>query len=674
VTQPNRQLSPSQEPSGAPGSGAQTSGAQAGTGMGSALTVRAVLLGAFMCLVIGLAGPYWTFYLHSSTLFLDYSVAGAVFLLFVLVLLLNGTLGAFWRPLALAPGELVVVTAMMLVGGAITEMGLVGYLIPNITAPYYLASPENAWSSELWPHLAPWMSPLDPGGGTAAIKQFFNGVGPDEPIPWQPWVKPLLLWSVLLGALYVCMCSLMAITRKQWVDYEHLSFPIAQVPEELCASAAAPWRRPSVLTSVLFWAGFAVPFAVGSLNGLNHYFPGVPRVTISQWIEGLTPLPIVVYLSFAVLGFTFLIPNRVAFSLWFLNVLSFIFRCYMRAYGSEMKENLGIYGAAPYPVMAHQGMGAMIVFIAAGLWFSRLHLRRVVLCALGRGEGGYDRGEPSSYRAALVLLGAGFAAMVVWTWLGGLGLFQSALFILVALLIFYGLTRVVAQCGVAVTIAPLIAPSFMTSTFGSVGFSRAGLGLLSMSWVWCSDIRTSVMGSAAHGMYLARHVGRRLLAVLLLAACVTFVTASVFTIYLGYRHGAANLHEWFFLDGPKYLFQWTVREINEGTPANLPGLVWTGVGAAIMLLLVIAQRTLFWWPIHPVGFIICSVGWTDILWLSIFLAWLAKLIVVKFGGPTTYRNARLFFLGMVLGQFTVAGVWALVDTFTGSVGNSIFWI
>jgi hypothetical protein len=63
-----------------------------------------------------------------------------------------------------------------------------------------------------------------------------------------------------------------------------------------------------------------------------------------------------------------------------------------------------------------------------------------------------------------------------------------------------------------------------------------------------------------------------------------------------------------------------------------------------------------------------------VLWFSIFLAWIAKLVVVSVGGPTTYRKARLFFLGMVLGQFTVAGVWALVDTFTNSFGNAIFWI
>ena len=639
-----------------------------------ALSARAVLLGGAMCIVIGLVGPYWTFYLHSSTLFLDYSVGGAVFLLFVLVVALNGGVGKLWRGAALTSQEFIVVTVMMLVGGAVTEMGLVGYLIPDISAPYYLATPENEWRTKLWPHLARWMSPLDPSGGTSAIMKFFNGIGPEEPIPWGPWVKPLLLWSVLLMALYACMTSLMAIMRKQWVDYEHLSFPIAQVPEELCAAAASPWERPSMLVSGLFWAGFAVPSVIGSLKGFHFYFPAIPTITTSTWISDLTPIPITVYLSFAVLGFTFLIPNRVAFSLWSLNLVSFAVRCWTKSYGFEMQENLAIYGAASYPIMAHQGMGAMLVFIGASIWFARGHLARALRCALGRGDDGYDAAEPSSYRVALLLLGTGFLAMVVWICRGGLGLPYSIVCVLTALLIFYGLTRVVAQCGVSVTIAPLIAPTFVSSTFGSANISQRGLGMLSMNWVWSSDIRTSVMGSAAHGMYLARHIARRLVWVILLAAAVTFATACVFTIWLGYRHGAANLHAWFFLAGPKYLFTWTVRQTSAGTAANMAGLAWTGVGAVIMLALVAAQRTLFWWPIHPVGFIICSVVWTDVLWFSIFLAWIAKLVVVSVGGPTTYRKARLFFLGMVLGQFTVAGVWALVDTFTNSFGNAIFWI
>jgi hypothetical protein len=339
-----------------------------------------------------------------------------------------------------------------------------------------------------------------------------------------------------------------------------------------------------------------------------------------------------------------------------------------------MKENLGFYGAAGYPIMAHQAMGAMLVFIVTGLWFSRQHLREVLRCAVGCGRPGYDRGEPSSYRAALLLLMGGFAVMVAWIWKAGVPLRYGALFVAVALLVFYGLTRVVAQCGVSVTIAPLIAPSFITSTFGSANMPAGGLLGLSVAWVWCSDIRTSVMGSAAHAMYLARRLARHLLWVLLLASVITFAVASIFTIWLGYRHGAANLSPWFFVIGPQWQFDVAVREIDAGTAANVQGIMWTGVGAGIMGLLVLAHRTLFWWPIHPVGFIICSVGWTDRLWLTILLAWLAKLVIVRVGGGTMFRRARLFFLGMVLGQFSVAGVWAIVDTITGSVGNSIFWI
>ena len=661
-------------PDGRPISGANAaSRRRAGRGE-SIVTLRGVLVGALMCALIGVAGPYWTFYLHSSTLFLDYSVGGAAFLLFVLVLLVNGGLGAAWRRVALSGRELVVVTAMMLVGGAVTTMGLVGYLIPNITAPYYLATAQNGWKNQLWPHLAGWMSPLDPNGGTTAIEKFFRGIGPDEPIPWQPWLRPLLIWAVFLAALYLCMTGLMAIMRKQWADYEHLSYPIAQVPQALCSAAESPWRAPSILADWLFWAGCALPVLIGSLKGLHHYFPVVPTITTSTLLSGLGPIRLLIYLSFAVLGFTFLIPNRVAFSVWSLSITSLLARSWMKTYGFELQENIGPYGASTYPLMAHVCMGGMLVFIGSGLWFARHHLRRVLRCATGRGDAGYDAGEPCTYRAALLAVGSGFAVMVVWMAFGGLSLLHGAALAAVALLIFFGLTRVVAQCGVAVTIAPMTAPSFMISTFGAGAFSREGLGMVAMSTTWCGDIRTSVMGSAAHGMFMARREARGLLWALLLAAGVTFVAACALTIWLGYRHGAVNLHNWFFIGGPRALFDPALLHMKTGGPTNLAGLGWTGVGAGLMLLLVLAQRTLFWWPVHPVGLIICSVYWTDLLWFSIFLAWFSKLLVLKLGGSGLYARARVFFLGMIMGQFAVAGLWAIVDTLTGSTNNSIFWV
>ena len=641
---------------------------------GSAFTLRGVLLGAFMCFVIGVIAPYWNFYLHTSYMFLDYSVGGAMFFLFLLVLVLNGIVGQFWKGAAFSPGEMVVVMAMMLVAGGITTMGLVGYLLPNITAPYYLATPSNLWQEKLWPNLPTWAAPLDRDGGISSILKFYYGLKPGDSIPWTPWVKPLFCWAIFVMALYGCMVSLMVIMRKQWVDHERLSFPIAQVPQELCATAADTWGRGSLFRNKLFWFGFAVPFVVGSLAALRKFYPSIPAIRLTYGTRELGPIVFYLRLSFAVLGFTFLVPNRVAFSLWFLNIVSFIFRSVLKKYGLEMQEHLGIYGASQYPIMAHQGMGAMIVFVIAGLYFSRSHLKKVVLCAFGRKEKGYDRNEPSSYLTALMVLIVSLLVMVVWLRAAGLSVLFSCVLVASALLIFFGLTRLVAQCGVSVTIAPMIAPPFVTSTFGGGNIEASGIGALAQSWTWNSDIRTSVMSSAAHGMYLSRKRGRGLLVVLMVAALITFVTATLWSIYLGYKYGAANLDRWFFEAGPRCTYEWGLREVSQSLPPNYVGHIWTLVGAGIMAALIAATRSLFWWPIHPVGFLICSVNWTDHLWATIFAAWLLKLIITRVGGNRLYRKARLFFLGMILGQFSVAGSWAIFDTFTGTLSHSIFWI
>jgi hypothetical protein len=303
-------------------------------GSRAAFTVRSVLTGGLMCVLVGIVGPYWGYYLHASTLFLDYSVGGAMFLLFLLLLLANGSAAlmnrlfpsSLWRWIALGPAEMVVVMAMMLVGGSITTMGLTGYLVPTMTAPYYLANEVNQWEQKLWPFLPEWLAPLDARGGTTAIMTFYRGLGPDETIPWAVWVRPLAWWGVFLAALYGCMIAIMTVMRKQWVEHERLSFPIAQVPQELCSVARDPWRPGSLLRSWLFWIGFAVPFVAGSLTALSRMYPSVPTIPIVTKIHDLGPMPLEVRLSFAVLGFTFLIPNRVAFSLWFLNLCSFAFR------------------------------------------------------------------------------------------------------------------------------------------------------------------------------------------------------------------------------------------------------------------------------------------------------------------------------------------------------------
>ena len=75
-------------------------------------------------------------------------------------------------------------------------------------------------------------------------------------------------------------------------------------------------------------------------------------------------------------------------------------------------------------------------------------------------------------------------------------------------------------------------------------------------------------------------------------------------------------------------------------------------------------RLQFSLPIHPVGWIVCR-GWAmEQFWLMILLGWLAKAVIVRYGGLTGYRALRPFFLGIVLGDLTMAGIFTVVGFIT----------
>ena len=142
-------------------------------------------------------------------------------------------------------------------------------------------------------------------------------------------------------------------------------------------------------------------------------------------------------------------------------------------------------------------------------------------------------------------------------------------------------------------------------------------------------------------------------------------------LLLAYRHGALNLHPQYFTGFAAYPSDFAAKKLATPTGPSLVGWLWTAFGALIMGGLMTARHYLIWWPFHPLGFAV-STGWVmNSIWFSIFLAWLIKVLALKYGGPRTYALTRPFFIGIVLGQFVAAGLWLVIDGFTGMVGNSI---
>ena len=77
---------------------------------------------------------------------------------------------------------------------------------------------------------------------------------------------------------------------------------------------------------------------------------------------------------------------------------------------------------------------------------------------------------------------------------------------------------------------------------------------------------------------------------------------------------------------------------------------------------------------YPIGFPLGANTMMDRVWFSVFLAWVIKRAVLKFGGAGLYQRSQAFFLGLIAGQALCSGLWLVIDYFTGKVGNPVFHI
>ncbi len=639
-----------------------------------AFTPKAFVVGALLSLAIALGAPFGNMVVRGSYMAADFSTAGAIFLFFLLVGVVNSGAAAVAPRLALRRSELLVVYTMMIAASAVATFGLSEYLLTIMTGAQYYATPENEWSELILPFVPEWLVPHD----QQAIKWFYEGAPYGVGVPWGAWLGPLWRWLVAIVALYLVMISTMVMLRRQWVERERLIYPIVQVPLEMVQEERGGWVGGPFFRSPAMWIGFAIPVLVSSLRALHAYYNFVPTIQLVSSVAILrNTVGMVFRLSFPMLGFSYLINLDIAFSLWFFNTLAKLVRGTMSIVGIASTEKLGIYGVISEPILAHQGQGAMIVLVGFGLWVVRGHLGEVFRKAFGRAPEVDDSREIMSYRAAVFAWLGGMVVLGTWLWLSGLPAWAAAATLLMAILIFVGLTRVVVESGVATAVGPMISSSVITSAVGSSALGAPGMVAMAYTYVWAADIRTFLMASVAHGLKLSENLGRnvRPLFWAISLAIAVGVAGSVWVILtLAYGYGGINLNGWFFGGGTRAPFEYIAPLLTAPTAANWGGLAHTAVGGSIMAALMLARHHLLWWPLHPIGYPIAAVWLMDELWFSIFVAWLIKLAVMKYGGPSLYRRTRPLFLGLIMGQFVVAGAWLIIDACTGMTDNVVFWI
>jgi hypothetical protein len=67
-----------------------------------------------------------------------------------------------------------------------------------------------------------------------------------------------------------------------------------------------------------------------------------------------------------------------------------------------------------------------------------------------------------------------------------------------------------------------------------------------------------------------------------------------------------------------------------------------------------------------VGYALANTNSLDYVWCPFFIAWLLKTATLRLGGIDLYRRALPFFLGLILGDYVVPGVWGLIGAVTNT--------
>ena len=619
-----------------------------------------------LSLLVAAGLPYGEFLVRGTRFGTSSSTPGAFFVLFLLLVLVQPLLGLLRRSWMLNRGELLLSTVMMMLVSGVATRGFTGVFVGITAAPYYYATPENGWAEALYPHLPTWIIPTNP----TAIAWFFEGLPPGESLPWSVWLPPLGWWLVLMAAFYTSLVCIMVILRRQWVDNERLQYPLVQVPLGMTEGADGASRFLPFLKNPVMWLGFAVPFLIHCFNVFSRYSDGTaPFSLINESLPLLRHTASVsIKINFLVLGLAYLVNTGVAFSMWFFVLLARIQAGLLAILGVHVTVQLdsASFRGPINSIMSFQVMGAMIVLVLLGLWTARSHLREVWRQAWRGGED--DQRELLSYRVAVFGLLAALGVMAVWLWCSGIPPLGVAMFLFGAFIVYLALTRVMVEAGVVSALQGLNGAGFTLAGMGASNLGTKGLLGLGFTMPWAGDHMVFMMAPVANGIRILqgwRQARRRILFMFAAAMLIGLVGSVGTTLYLGYTHGALNLE--------RQYFQWFAGEpyrvaallmVDPPGPSG-PAWGWMGFGAGVMGLLTLARQRLLWWPLHPIGY---AVGGTWIMahaWFSIFVAWLVKVLVLRYGGLRAYRSTRWFFLGMFLGHITAGGLWLLVDSVTG---------
>jgi hypothetical protein len=347
------------------------------------VSIRSVLVGLIGVLFVNILTPFNDYIVNNTSLVGTVLPVAAIFVLLLITLGINVPLRLLKPKWALGQGEVALALGMTLVSCAIPGSALLKYVPAHIVGIWTQGAGDGMYRKVLDDmHLPTWMFPTTEKTDALSrardpvIRDFIGRAQTKDDmfiehfmaVPWHAWLAPAISYGLLYGSIFGIAIFLSVLVRRQWVENERLTFPLAS----LCVSLLEDPKPGRILNetyrSRLFWIALISVFSLHGINALHLYFPlRWPEIPLDFNLQGMMTEPPWVYMdplflknkiSFIVIGITYFVSSRIAFSIW---------ACILLMQPIHMITQQQGDGHAAYD----EAFGAMIPYALMIIWLGR---------------------------------------------------------------------------------------------------------------------------------------------------------------------------------------------------------------------------------------------------------------------------------------------------------------
>lgn len=274
-----------------------------------------------------------------------------------------------------------------------------------------------------------------------------------------------------------------------------------------------------------------------------------------------------------------------------------------------------------------------------------------------------DDAVPLSYRSAWIGWCLSVLALAGWCMTNGMTFWATGFQLVFLFVCYFGISKYAATTGFTfLNPAGGKGNGVIRSIGGSLNFTPASLTMMEFignNTFLGAALRTTCIPSITHILKMWGDRLKRIPVIWLLipgAYIVGWWLASGTRIFHAYDEGGLN----------GLLVPWQVDALTrqipfiEGTKAHIFDpqklSVWLfGAGEAAVLTLLKSRFT--WWPLHPIAVAFPERRYA----FCLFIAWVAKVVTLQFGGVRLYRRSIPFWYGAICGYLSGIAVSSLID-------------